>query len=107
MPVLVAIREGSDPGEQPDLRTAVSEAVGRRASFNRHVEAHLPKTAGARDVLGDIVGGAVGEAVSALIEGFVTIWKTWRESRDLQRQPITTRIEAQRWLAFTNVPAAL
>src|SRR5918998_5827106 len=41
--LLVAVREGDDPGASPSLRTATSEAVERRLAFTRHVEGHLPR----------------------------------------------------------------
>src|SRR4051795_9808972 len=41
--LLVAVREGDDPGRSADREAAMSEAVERRVTFSRHVEGHLPQ----------------------------------------------------------------
>jgi hypothetical protein len=109
--LLVAIREGDAPDRSPSLRTAISEAVARRDSFTTHVSEHLPrvdaqgaKAFGWLDALNPVKIGA--EVVKLLTDSAVTIWKAWREARDIQRQAIATRIGAQRWRAFTDVPPA-
>ena len=110
--LLVAIREGDDPGRSADLEAAMSEAVERRVTFSRHVEQHLPKAEGTRAVaiaawLGALAGAKpVAEAVKALAEAAAILWKTWREGRELDRQAITARVAAQRWRAFVDVPEA-
>src|SRR5689334_19876162 len=48
--LLVAVREGDDPGRSESLETAMGEAVERRLAFTKHVEAHLPRTEGTRAV---------------------------------------------------------
>ena len=110
--LLVAVREGDDPGRSADLEAATGEAVERRVSFSRHVEQHQPKPEGTRAVaiaawLGALAGAKpVAEAVKALAEAAATLWKTWREGRELDRQAITARLAAQKWRAFVDVPEA-
>jgi hypothetical protein len=112
--LLVAVRECDDPGASPGLRTATSEAVERRLAFTRHVEAHLPRAEeGKRSVAA--VGWlallepakVAGEVVKALVEGAATVWRTWREGRELDRQAIAARLTAQRWRTFVDVPEAV
>jgi hypothetical protein len=111
--LLVAVREGDDPGTSPSLRTATSEEVQRRLAFTRHVEGYLPRAEeGRRSVaaagwLALLEPAKVaGEVVRALVEGAVKVWTTWREGRELDRQAIATRLAAQRWRAFVDVPEA-
>jgi hypothetical protein len=110
--LLVAVREGDDPARSADLETATGEAVERRASFSRHVERHLPQPEGTRAVaiaafLGALAGAKpVAEAVKALAEAAATLWKAWREGRELDRQAIAARLAAQKWRAFVDVPEA-
>ena len=90
----------------------MGEAVERRVSFSRHVERHLPKPEGTRAVaiaafLGALAGAKpAAEAVKALAEAAATLWKTWREGRELDRQAIAARLAAQKWRAFVDVPEA-
>jgi hypothetical protein len=44
--------------------------------------------------------------VKALVESAVTVWRAWGERRELERRAISTRLEAQRWRAFVDVPEA-
>ena len=110
--LLVAVREGDDPGRSADLEAAMGEAVERRVTFSRHVEQHLSQAEGTREVaiaafLGALAGAKpVAEAVKALAEAAATLWKTWREGRELERQAISTRIEAQRWRRFGEASGA-
>jgi hypothetical protein len=110
--LLVAVREGDDPGRSADLEAAMGEAVERRVGFSRHVERHLPQAEGTRAVaiaafLGALAGAKpAAEAVKALAEAAATLWKTWREGRELDRQAIAARLAAQKWRAFVDVPEA-
>ena len=54
--------------------------------------------------LGALVGAK--PAVKALAEAAATLWKTWREGRELDRQAIAARLTAQKWRAFVDVPEA-
>jgi len=109
--LLIAIREGDAPDRSASLRTAISEAVARRESFTAHVQQHLPapatkgtKALGWLDALNPVKVAA--ETIRSLTDAAVTIWKAWREGRDAQRQAIASRIEAQRWRVFADVPSA-
>jgi hypothetical protein len=110
--LLVAVRENEDPGRSPSLRTALAEAVARRESFTAHVREQLPETEGTRSVTIVALIAALAtakpaaEAVKALADAVSTLWKTWREGRELDRQALTTRLTAQRWRAFADLPEA-
>ena len=110
--LLVAVREGDDPARSPSLRTALAEAVARRESFTRHVREQLPSTEGTRSVVATgwlaMLDPAklAAETVQALAEAVAVLWKTWRDGRELERQALTTRLTAQRWRAFTDLPEA-
>lgn len=104
--LLVAVREGDDPGRSASLRTAMAEAVARRESFTRHVKEQLPTAEGTRSatVAALIAALPAAESVKALAEAVSVLWRTWREGRELERQALTTRLTAQRWRAFADLP---
>lgn len=110
--LLMAIQEGDDPGRSTALQEATTEAVERRLTFTRHVEARLPRAEGTKAVevagwlalLGPIKAGA--EAAKALAEAASVLWKTWREGRELRREAVSARVGAQRWRAFGDVAGA-
>ena len=110
--LLMAVQEGDDPGRSDSLQQAMTEAVERRIAFTKHVEAHLSRAEGTKAaeiagwlaLLDPVKAGA--EAVKALAEAASVLWKTWREGRELRREAVSTRIGAQRWRAFVDVPEA-
>jgi hypothetical protein len=110
--LLVAVRESDDPGRSPDLRTVLAEAVARRESFTAHVREQLPETEGTRSativalIAAFAAAKPAAEAVKALVDAVSTLWKTWRDGRELDRQALTTRLTAQRWRAFADLPEA-
>lgn len=110
--LLVAVREGDDPGSSPALRSALAEMVERRRAFTGHVEARLPREEGAKGAallafLATLAAAKpAAEAVKALAEAATSLWTTWREGRELDRQAVAARIAALRWRAFADVPEA-
>jgi hypothetical protein len=107
--LLVAVREGDDPGRSDTLRSAMTEAVEQRLVFTRHVEGQLPKEEGARAIEWLALlnpAKTVAETIKALAETASVLWKTWREGRELDRQAVTTQIETQRWRAFDKLARA-
>jgi hypothetical protein len=108
--LLVAVREADDPDHSPDLRAALVEAVVRRESFTAHSREQLPATEGTRSativalIAALAAAKPAAEAVKALADAISTLWKTGREGRELDRQALTTRLTAQRWRVFTDLP---
>ncbi len=101
-----------DPARSPDLRSALAEAVARRESFTAHVRDQLPATEGTRSativalIAALAAAKPAAEAVKALADAVSTLWKTWRDGRELDRQALTTRLTAQRWRTFADLPEA-
>lgn len=103
--LLVDLAEDRAPDASPELRAKLDGAVTQRIAFCRHVEPRVPQTAGSKNlVLGALSQGA-GDLIAALIEGAVEIWKERNRGDELRRATIATRLEAQKWRRFADIPA--
>lgn len=96
--------QGAVPEGSPELRRALEAAVQQRLAFSRHVDAAVKLDPGARPAILDALAGGVGDIVTGVLEAATAIWKEYRAGDQLRRQSITTRLEAQRWKAFGEVP---
>jgi hypothetical protein len=97
-------------GESFDAALGTPADVERaRASLEelcRLAHDNLPSQTGSKNVLADVFKGSA-TIVSSLIDGAVALTKMHDETDRLRRREIATRIEAQRWIDYQDVPPAL
>jgi len=106
--LLLDLAEDRNPEDSPDMKVVVDQAVETRLAFSRHVDATLPDVEGKpKNVLVDALAKGAGEIIAALIDGGIKIYQTYQEANAVRRETIATRVEQQRWRAFSEVEAAL
>jgi hypothetical protein len=100
--------EGS-PAERPELRHLLEAVPRQRQALCDHVAAAVgpalpdqPEHAGAADLLEE----GRSKSAGAMSDAAVGIWQAYRAADQAERATIIARIEAARWLAYTDVPAA-
>jgi hypothetical protein len=97
------------PADMPEFRQRLEAVPKQRQALCRHVDAtagtalrQQPERASAADLL------AQGSSVSPgfMIDAAVRTWRAYREADQIGRASIVARIEATRWLPYSDVPAA-
>lgn len=104
--LLVVLALSREQEATDNLRRAFEEAVARRLAFSEHVKTALPDLEGTRSVLLDALARPAVDLVKGLIDGGLAIWKEFRRADEVRRQTIASRIEAQRWRPFREIPSA-
>lgn len=105
--LLLDLVEDRSPEDSPEMKVVVDAAVETRLAFSRHVDATLPDLEGGKNILVDALAKGAGEIVAALIDGGIKIFETYQGASLVRREAIATRVEQQRWRAFSEVEAAL
>jgi hypothetical protein len=107
--LIVALAGERSPAEIPELRQRLDAILEQRRALCRHVGA----TAGTalrqqpgRAHLADLLAEASGATASSTTDSAVQIWQQYRLADQVEREAIIARIEAARWLAYAEVPAA-
>jgi hypothetical protein len=59
----------------------------------------VPDVPGEKGLVAELVGGAVGPVIEAVVE----VWKQTREEDRLRRATIQTQLEGTKWPAFGSI----
>lgn len=100
-----ALVDDTAEAELATLTASAEAASEKRSAFCAKAEALIPAPDDAegrdKNVVGDIVGAAIGEVVDAVT------WFFDRRDRigELRRKQYTTRLEDEKWLEFAKVSA--
>lgn len=84
--LIVALARKGDPPSLPDLEARMQRGFGARDAFCKTVQPLVPSSAGQRNVITDIVSGAVGPMIDA-VKG---IWMRKQDDDALMRKTIQT-----------------
>lgn len=97
--LVVALAQDAAPVSLPDLDARLQAGVEGREAFCAEVTPLIPDASGEKNVIVDLVAGAIGplkEAVDELAE-----W--WTEEDRLTKETIRTQLEATTWPAFDTI----
>jgi hypothetical protein len=95
----VALARKGEPASLQDLEARMHRGFEAREGFCKTVQPLIPSTAGQRNVITDIVGGAVGPVVDAI----KAIYLRKQDDDALMRKTIETQLEATSWPAFASI----
>lgn len=107
--LLADLAQGRSPEVSDAFRASLDAAVARRAEFSAHAEAALGAVvpAGARPAWLDLIAKVPADLVKVLVNSGIAIWREWAKAAADRQRDITTRVEAQRWKPWADIPAAL
>jgi hypothetical protein len=97
--LVVALARKGQPESLPDLQARLQRGFDKREAFCRGIEPLIPKRQGEKNLVADIVGGAV----KPLIDAVVAIWSRTKDDDALSRRTIRTQLEATSWQAFDKI----
>jgi hypothetical protein len=100
--LIVALAKEDDPASLPDLETRLERGVKGRETLCEQVEPLVPDATGEKNVIADLVAGAVGP----LIEAAKEIYLDAEEADRLTRLTIQNQLEATKWPAFADISTA-
>ncbi len=111
--LLADLAQNNDPELSAAFRERIDAAAMKRVAFSKRADevlkANVPE--GAKNAILVAIAESLAktpvEIVKELFGGGMTIWKEWRGVSTERRKQITTRIEAQRWKPFAEIPPAL
>jgi hypothetical protein len=97
--LIVALAKEDDPASLPDLEARLERGVEGRESLCEQVKPLVPDASGERNVIADLVGGALGPMIEAAKE----IYFHSEQADRLTRLTIQNQLEATKWPAFANI----
>jgi hypothetical protein len=100
--LIVALAKEEEPATLPDLETRLELGVKGREVFCEQVKPLVPDATGEKNVIADLVGGALGP----LIEAAKEIYFHAEEADRLTRLTIQNQLEATKWPAFAEISSA-
>lgn len=100
--LIVALVKDEEPQSLPDLETRLERGVKGREALCGQVEPLVPDTTGERNVIADLVGGALGPVIEAVKE----IYFHAEEADRLTRLTIQNQLEATKWPAFAEISSS-
>ena len=100
--LIVALAKDEEPESLSDLESRLGRGVKGREAFCAEVEPLVPDASGERNVIVDLVAGALGP----LIEAAQAIYLDYREEDRLTRLTIQNQLEATKWPAFADISSA-
>jgi hypothetical protein len=104
--LITALSTGQPPESLSSLQARLSSSVSGLAQLGEMVSKLLPDTAGQKDILVDIVKGAIEPLLKKLSDGVSTLYNNYRTDKAQTRGTIKTQLEAARWLEFSEVKPA-
>jgi hypothetical protein len=107
--LLADLAQGREPKPSSELSARLERAVEERLAFSRRVDAVLKRAVpeGAKPGWEDALAKSAGELVKQIFGGVIAIWHEWRSGSAERRRDMATRVEAQRWKPFADIPAAV
>lgn len=97
--LVVALVQKEQPSSLPDLQARLRRGFDKRDAFCKDAQALLPRTAGEKGVIDQIVSGVV----KPLIDAVVAIYSRSKDDNALTRKTIQTQLEATSWPSFASV----
>jgi hypothetical protein len=98
----VALAKEDEPASLPDLETRLGRGVKGRESLCEQVEPLVPDAAGEKNVIADLVAGALQPLITAVKE----IYLDAEEADRLTRLTIQNQLEATKWPAFADISSS-
>jgi hypothetical protein len=95
----VALATKGEPTSLPDLEARMQRGFDARDAFCKSVQPLVPSSAGQRDVIADIAGGAVGPVIDAI----KAIYLRAKDDDVLMRKTIETQLRATSWPTFGSI----
>jgi hypothetical protein len=90
-----------------ELRQRLDVVAAQRRTLCRQTDAAVGMALSQHSArAGDRLADGSGDALSPVIEAAVQIWQAYRAADQAGRAAIISRIEAARWLAYAELPAA-
>jgi hypothetical protein len=96
------------PADTPELGERLEAVLEQRRALCRHVEAAVGTALsreGGRTRAADLLADGSSDGASSMIGAAVQIWHAYRHADQVNRDAILSRIEATRWLAYTEIAA--
>jgi hypothetical protein len=100
--LIVALAKDVEPASLPDLETRLERGVKGRGAFCEQVKPLVPESSGEKNVIVDLMAGAL----NPLIEAVTEIYLDAEEADRLTRLTIQNQLEATRWPAFVEISPA-
>jgi len=104
--LITALSTGQEPDSLSSLQTRLSSSVSGLAVIGDMVSKLLPDTAGQKNIVVDVVKGAIEPLLKMLSDGVSALYNNHRADDVLTRATIKTQLEAARWPAFSEVKPA-
>jgi hypothetical protein len=95
----VALARKEQPASLPDLQDRLQRGFEKREAFCQSALSFIPQGKGEKGGIGEIVGGAIGPLIQALL----AIYFRAKDDDLLTRKTIQTQLEATSWPAFASV----
>jgi hypothetical protein len=100
--LIVALAEDEEPASLPDLEARLEIGVKGRETLCEQVKPLVPDSSGEKNVIVDLVAGALGPLIEAVKEIYLDA-----EAADrLTRLTIQNQLEATRWPAFAEIASS-
>jgi hypothetical protein len=103
---MVALAKDAEPVSLPDLETRLEHGVKGREAFCEQVKPLVPDTTGERNVITDLVSGALGPLIEAVKEIYLSAREDANERERLTHLTIQNQLEATKWPAFADISSA-
>jgi hypothetical protein len=98
----VALARKGEPASLPDLEARMRRGFDARDAFCKSVQPLVPSSAGQRNVIADIVGGAIAPVIDAI----KVIYLRGKDDDALMRKTIETQLGATSWPAFRSISSS-
>lgn len=98
----VALARKGEPASLPDLEARMQRGFDARDAFCKSVQPLVPSSAGQRNVIADIVGGAIAPVIDAIR----VIYLRGKDDDALMRKTIETQLGATSWPAFRSISSS-
>ena len=100
--LIVALAKDEEPATLPDLETRLELGVKGREALCEQVKPLVPDATGEKNVIVDLVAGALGPLIEAVKE----IYLDAEEADRLTRLTIQNQLEATKWPAFADIASS-
>jgi hypothetical protein len=100
--LIVALAKDEEPASLPDLETRLERGVKGREALCEQIKPLVPDATGEKNVIADLVGGALGPLIEAVKE----IYLEAEEADRLARMTIQNQLEATKWPAFADIASS-
>lgn len=106
--LLADLAQHHSPDLSPRFRAALQTAADARGAFSAHVAATLRVRlpVGAKFDLLATLEAIPAAIVKAVVDSGIAIWREVHQASAERRRDIATRLEAQRWKPWAEIPAA-